>query len=293
MIQRLIQALSCFPQQLLLHTDRLTEEQQAGIEEYRLRVGYPPAVLIAGNQLRLECGNVTTTMLEEILLLASGQAVYASQQMLKHGFLTLPGGHRLGLCGTAVYMDGCISSLKEISSLNLRIASERKGFSLPVARYLWTHQDSILLLGPPGSGKTTLLRDLIYHISSLYRWRIGVCDERMELSAPYNGVAQFSLGSNTDVLCGARKEDGIEMLLRTMNPQWIALDEITSSQDVTALCRGAYCGCRFLATAHGFSLNELYMRPVYRQLMEGSVFQTVAVIGRDRNIQIKELRADG
>ena len=176
--------------------------------------------------------------------------------------------------------------------MSLRVASERKGFSLPVARYLWTHPGSVLLVGPPGSGKTTLLRDLIFQISSGYGWRISVCDERMELSAPYNGVPQFSLGSTTDILCGAGKEEGIEMLLRTMNPQWIAVDEITSEKDVDAIHRGAYCGCRFLATAHAFTEDELNIRPVYRLLMEARVFQTVVIIGRDRNIRIRELHAN-
>lgn len=289
MLQRLSQALSCFPKLFQRETDKLTIGQQERIEEYRLRIGHPPKVMITGEERILYSEPLTASQLEEIVLQATGQAVYSASQMLKNGFLILRGGHRLGLCGTVVYKEGKISALKEISSLNLRIASERTGFAQPLIHHLWTHPGSVLIVSPPGWGKTTLLRDLIFQLSTRFLWRISVCDERMELAACKDGVPQFDLGPSTDILSGAQKETGIEMLLRTMNPQWIAVDEITSEQDVIAILRASYCGVQFLATAHAMNEEELYARPIYGDLLSAGIFRNLILIKRNRELQIKEL----
>lgn len=235
---------------------------------------------------------IRSSQLEDILVMATGQAVYSARQMLKYGFLTMAGGHRLGICGTAIYTNGELHSLKEISSINLRVASEKRGFSMPAVNYIWTHPRSALIVGPPGSGKTTLLRDLICQLSSKFSWRVSVCDERNEISACWDGKPQFELGPCADVLCGAGKEEGIEMLLRTMNPQWIAVDEITSEKDVDAILRASYCGVRFMATVHAYTSEELFIRPVYRKLMEAGIFQTLITITKDRQLRIKEMDAN-
>ena len=292
MIQRLSQVLSYFPKQYADAVDKLSVVEQSELEEFRLRIGFPPTLLIGREEKQLHKDSVTGKVLEEILLQATGQAIYSAKEMLKKGFLTVPGGHRLGICGTAVYKGGEIAFLKDVSSINLRIASQRPGFSLPAVQYLWTHPDSALIIAPPGWGKTTLLRDLIMQLSKRYHWRISVCDERMELAACLDGAPQFDLGPTTDVISGAYKSEGISMLLRTMNPQWIAVDEITSEDDVSSMCKASYCGVRFLATAHAANENELKERPVYRRLLNTGMFRTILIIGKDRELEIRELKAN-
>lgn len=292
MIQRLSQVLTYFPGQYAEAVDKLSSAQQSEIEEFRLRNGFPPTLLIGRGEMQLHKDAVNGKLLEEILLQATGQAIYSAKEMLKKGFLTVPGGHRLGICGTAVYKSDEIAFLKDVSSINLRIASQRPGFSLPAVQYLWTHPESTLIVAPPGWGKTTLLRDLILQLSKRFRWRISVCDERMELAACLDGAPQFDLGPTTDVISGAYKSEGISMLLRTMNPQWIAVDEITSAEDVSAMCRASYCGVRFLATAHTSNESELKERPVYRQLLEARLFRTIIIIAKNRELEIRELIAN-
>lgn len=289
LLQRLSQALHCFPAFLRSETDKLSLQQQEKIEEYRLRVGHPPSILLDGKELLLNCRTVTGIMLEEILLQATGQAVYSAKEMLKNGYLTLAGGHRLGICGTAVYKEEEITFLKEVSSLNLRIASDRPGFAAAAANYLWLHPDSALIIGQPGAGKTTFLRDLIRLLSQRFHHRISICDERMELAACKNGIPQFDIGPCSDVISGARKDQGIEMLLRTMNPQWIAVDEITAERDIEAMVKASYCGVRLLATAHASGISELSTRPLYHQLIQTGIFRTVVVILKTREVQIREM----
>lgn len=175
--------------------------------------------------------------------------------------------------------------LRDISSMNLRIAGQHLGCADAAADFLWTHPRSCLVIGAPGSGKTTLLRDLIRQISDRFLWRVSVVDERMELACCVGGKAQFQVGAHTDILSGVGKQRGIEMLLRTMNPQWIALDEITAEADVEEMVRASYCGVRFLATAHAVSRDELQRRPVYRTLLQTQLFETLITILPHRQIR--------
>lgn len=256
------------------------------LEEVRLRNGRCIGLVCAGRERPLASAPVSRSDLEEMVENASGQAVYAAQEMLKNGFLTVAGGHRLGLCGSAVYRDGRLYTIRELSSIDLRIARQIFGAAEPCVHFLWTHPRSTLILGAPASGKTTLLRDLIRQCSDRFGWRFGVVDERMELAACLNGMPQFDLGVHADVLSGVKKEQGIVMLLRSMNPQWIAVDEITAPEDVAAMIQASYCGVRFLATAHAASPDELKERPLYRMLMESGMFENQIVIGAGRKIQM-------
>ena len=183
---------------------------------------------------------------------------------------------------------GALTGLRELSSLNLRVARQVAGIADRIADGLWTSRASVLLVGAPGSGKTTLLRDLICQLSDRFSWRVGLVDERMEVAACCGGCPQLAVGAHTDVLSGVHKPEAMELLLRTMSPQWIAVDEISAPADVEAISRAAYCGVRMLATVHADSLAELQSRPVYRRLLEEGVFTRFVLLRPDRSYTIEE-----
>jgi stage III sporulation protein AA len=204
-------------------------------------------------------------------------------EKVRAGFITIQGGHRIGLCGEAAVLQGSIHSLHRLSSLAIRIAREMEGLG---GQALLDIQEqgcvrSTLILAPPGAGKTTLLRELVRRISDgegTRPMRVGLADERGEVSAPWNGRPQFRVGRHTDIISGCGKADGISILLRGMNPQVLATDEITAAEDVSAMAWASGCGVTLLATAHGGGVDDLYRRPLYRQLTELGLFRRVLLI---------------
>ena len=257
----------------------LTGIPDAQIEELRLRVGQKPAVLYAGGERPLSVRTVLLQKeLQQTLLNASAQSQYAVQEQLRSGYLSLPGGYRLGVCGSAVVQNGCMTGLREISSLALRVPHDIR---YPPERLLPYLQESCLLAGAPGSGKTTENRQ-----------RVAVVDERLELAGAVHGVPQFDLGPCTDVLSGCPKGEGMLMLLRGMNPQVIAVDEITAEEDIRAMCLAANCGVGLLASIHAASVDELHQKPLWRELLRARVFRRCIVIrsnGGARSYEVGDL----
>lgn len=253
-------------------------------EEFRLRAGRALSITLPDGEKVLSNGLVLSKEdLRTTLEIATQASIHTAMEQVRHGFVTIKGGHRIGLCGTAVLKDEKIYNLRELSSLNIRIARQVTGISEKIVRLLRaeTFMPSVLILAPPGAGKTTLLRDMIRSFSvgvGGSALRVGVADERGELGAVYHGVPQFDLGLHTDVMDGCSKADGLMMLLRGMNPQVMAVDEITAPEDVEALECAAGCGTILLATAHGRGIEDLKRRSLYARLMEKRIFQKVLII---------------
>ena len=221
----------------------------AEAEELRLRLGRAPALLLAGSERVFRQEPVTEEQLQRILEKATGASMHAAVQGLSEGYVSYR-GLRIGVCGTAVTREGKVSAFRHLSSLAVRIPKECRGICDEAAEALlrWGFRNT-LVSGPPGAGKTTALRELIRRLSDS-GLRLGVADERNELSAQDETGTGFDLGRCSDVICGVPKAEAAMMLLRGMNPQILAMDEITARKDGEALRRVYGCGVGILASVH-------------------------------------------
>ena len=258
--------LSVLPRWLAGETDKLGRDQ---LQELRLRIGQPAELRMKNGSFWLQ-RTVQKEDLDFIVNIASRYSPWAASTA-SFGYLTVPGGHRIGICGECVIKDGVLSGFRRITSLNLRVARDFTGVSNGCEGI----RGSVLILGPPGSGKTTLLRDLLRRRSESET--VGVVDERGELFQ-----ASFRRGKHMDILTGCAKAEGIEILLRTMAPDSVGVDEITSEADTAALIRAGWCGVELLASAHARSSEDFRRRPVYRPLAESGLFDHVVVLRRDK-----------
>ena len=262
--------LSILPAWMRLPVDKVGRES---CQEVRLRLGIPPEIVMYEKHVWLD-RQVTRDDLNQCINSASRYSPWNSTTA-GQGYLTAPGGHRIGICGEGIIKNGILTGFREVRSLCIRVARDYPG----IAGELSGKMQSVLIIGAPGWGKTTLLRDLIRGLSNLDQ-HIAVVDERGEL---FPSGPAFSPGKCSDVLCGCSKREGIEVLLRTMGPDWIAVDEITAGEDCEALLKAAYCGVKLAATAHAGSLDDFKKRPVYRPLVESGLFHHVMVLRQDKS----------
>ncbi len=280
------QAAAALPQRLRWEALSLPPQDRKRAEELRLRVGQAMTVVRPEGERSLGGPPVEERELERLLEIASRASVHSVLDQLCRGYLTVEGGHRIGLCGTAVCERGEVRGLRGFSSADLRIARQVKGASEPVWDRICPggRFSSALILAPPGLGKTTLLRDVVRRLSAgegCVPRRVSLADERGEVAALSGGRPQLDVGPRTDVVESCPKAQGLMLLLRAMNPQVLAVDEITAPADVEALREAAGCGVELLATAHAGRREDLERRPVYRALMEERIFRRLALIRRE------------
>ncbi len=240
-------------------------------EEIRLRIGKAPTLLAGGVEKPFRSAPVTREDLRRILEKATGASMHASAQSLSEGYVNYR-GLRIGVCGEAVVREGRVCAFHQLSSLAVRIPRECRGhFRETVQRWLQRGYENTLVCAPPGAGKTTALRELIRALSE-GGYRIGVADERNELAALDGEGKGFDLGRCTDVITGVGKQVAAMMLLRGMNVQILAMDEITAEQDEKVLEELSGCGVGLLASVHGRDERDLRMRESSGRLLEGGFF---------------------
>ena len=270
-------ALQLLPEPLQSAASR---EAIQSAEEIRLRLGQAPTILYAGEETVLHPAPVTSGQLERLVEKASGASLHAVIEAMREGYLSC-GGLRIGLCGVAARSGEGMEGFRHITSLAIRIPRERPGLckSWYAALYPEGFQNT-LLLSPPGGGKTTALRDLIRELSER-GWRVAVADERNELSASGEAGLGFRLGSHCDVLAGLPKAEASVLLLRAMNPQILAMDEVGSDEEVQLLRKLSCSGVGILASCHAAGVQELAAHPILGGLWESGVFTQALVIRRE------------
>lgn len=260
------------------------------INEIRLRRSAPPAICCEGNIYTLgkdgiagsEASYILTDKdLEEAWRYVTSSSVYALEEEVRRGYVTLRGGHRVGIAGTAVIRDGLVRSQKDIFSLNYRVSRECKGIGLPLLPYLFEHKVFLntLIVSPPGGGKTTLVRDLTRLLSDgtgdYPRHNITLIDERAEIAAVFMGQACHDVGSFTDILTNFPKSEGMLLALRSMGPGILVTDEIGSEADRIAVADALRSGVSLLLTAHSCTMVELKEKPVLKGFLQEGVFDRI------------------
>ena len=260
-------------------------------EEYRLRLGRSMTVICAGREHVLGGEPLREDELLRVLEKATGASIHSAAGEMSHGFVSCH-GLRIGLCGTAVIQGGLCKGFRRYSSLAIRIPHEARGACDGIYRVLRGEPfENTLILSPPGGGKTTALRELIRLLSDGGR-RVGVVDERGEIAALGSDGRGFDLGRGSDVLSLCGKREGAMMLLRGMNEQILAMDEITQPEDLAVIREIVGCGVGILATAHAAGTDELRRRPLYAALLEEKLFSRAVVIrqsGGERHYELRRL----
>lgn len=273
--------------------EELSKFDSNSVEEIRIRNNRPIFLKIGQDEIRTGY-TIHTEEILEILQKICDNSIYTYQNQICNGYITIRGGHRIGITGNVVIKDGQVTNISHIYSLNFRIARQVLDCSNYVLPYV-INKNSIfntMLVSPPGRGKTTILRDLVRKLSNgitEYHFKginVAVADERGEIAAMYKGVPQNDIGERTDVLDNIPKALGMKMLVRSMNPKVIVADEIGTKEDVEAIKYAICSGVKGIFTAHGDSIDDIIQNPILSELYRENLFERIIFIKENREISL-------
>jgi len=293
--KEIIDVLSPRIRHLILNIDGSIIE---GVEEIRLRVDRPLIINAMGKDYFLNKEGVLHEDIHNNIIvnksdiditfqLITNYSAYAFEEEIRNGFITIKGGHRVGICGKAVIENNDIKTIKDVSGINIRVSREIIGCSDRIIKYILRGSNAVyntLIVSPPQCGKTTLLRDIVRQISNgipslnFTGVNVSVVDERSEIGGTYNGILQKDLGIRTDVLDGCPKAKGMLMLIRAMGPRVIVTDEIGRDEDIYAIREAISAGVNFITTIHGSSLEEISRRLNIKSLIDSNAFERIIIL---------------
>ncbi len=302
--------LDALPENIKRIVDGIPRDVAESLEEIRIREGRPMVIHSRGKSYYLgpdgglwlspeKAYYVTHRDVQSILQRISNYSIYAVEEELRNGYITLKGGYRVGLAGKAVLEEGKIKTLKYINSFNIRISREIIGAADKVIRYIVSGAQvyHTLVLSPPQMGKTTLIRDIARQLSDGFPGfrgvKVGIVDERSEIAGCFQGVPQNNVGLQTDVLDACPKAEGIMMLIRSMSPAVIITDEIGKAEDVEAIEEALNAGIKIITTAHSSDIGDARRRPILSKILDKKIFQRIIVLGGSLGVGTVEKIYDG